>query len=486
MRLIRRTKIQLTIFVIVSLIAGGVMAFGYLRLPSMLFGVGRYKVVLELPETGGLYQSSNVTYRGQEVGRVTEVRLTDTGVEAVLSLNSSVPIPADLDAEVHSQSAVGEQFVELIPRGAGPAPLKDGDVIPLSRASVPPDINSLLNATNRGLEAIPPGNLKTTIDEGYIALAGLGPEFARFVNASTKLAIDAKKNLGPLTTLVDQSKPVLDSQGETSEAIDAWAAHIADITRQLRDNDVAVRGVLDGGPGAAGQVRQVFDRLQPALPVLLANLTSVADVTVTYHPNVEQLLVLLPQSVAILDSALVPDLYSKSIYRGPFTTFDLNINIPPPCLTGYLPPNQQRATALVDHPDRPQGDLYCRVPQDSNYNVRGARNIPCETKPGKRAPTAAMCESDEQYVPLNEGYNWKGDPNATLSGQDIPQAPPRVPTAAVPPLGETASPPIAFAEYDPAAGNYVGPDGQLYTQANLAQQRGPQTWQSMLLPPEGN
>ena len=52
-------------------------------------------------------------------------------------------------------------------------------------------------------------------------------------------------------------------------------------------------------------------------------------------------------------------------------------------------------------------------------NVRGARNLPCETRPGKRAPTVKMCESDETYVPLNDGYNWKGDPNRTYSGQAI-------------------------------------------------------------------
>ena len=80
--------------------------------------------------------------------------------------------------------------------------------------------------------------------------------------------------------------------------------------------------------------------------------------------------------------------------------------------------------------DRPAGDLYCRTPQDSIWNVRGARNYPCITRPGKRAPTVKMCESDEVYVPLNEGWNWKGDPNATLSGQDIPQLPPGSPPAA--------------------------------------------------------
>ena len=82
-----------------------------------------------------------------------------------------------------------------------------------------------------------------------------------------------------------------------------------------------------------------------------------------------------------------------------------------------------------------------------------------------------MCESDEQYVPLNDGWNWKGDPNATLSGQDVPQLPPEPPPAPAAPAPDTAPPPMAAAEYDPATGTYIGPDGQSYTQSDLAQQR---------------
>ena len=74
---------------------------------------------MELPETGGLYGTGNVTYRGVEVGRVQSVGLTDTGVEAVLSLKSGIDIPSDLKAEVHSQSAIGEQYVDLLPRNGG-------------------------------------------------------------------------------------------------------------------------------------------------------------------------------------------------------------------------------------------------------------------------------------------------------------------------------------------------------------------------------
>jgi phospholipid/cholesterol/gamma-HCH transport system substrate-binding protein len=91
-----------------------------------------------------------------------------------------------------------------------------------------------------------------------------------------------------------------------------------------------------------------------------------------------------------------------------------------------------------------------------------------------------MCESEEQYVPLNEGFNWKGDPNATLSGQDVPQPPVAPPPTADPPL---SPPPVAAATYDPSTGTYLGPDGRLYTQSDLATASRHRSWQSMLLPP---
>jgi phospholipid/cholesterol/gamma-HCH transport system substrate-binding protein len=92
-----------------------------------------------------------------------------------------------------------------------------------------------------------------------------------------------------------------------------------------------------------------------------------------------------------------------------------------------------------------------------------------------------MCESDERYVPLNDGNNWKGDPNATLSGQPIPQPLPETPPAASP-----APPPIAIVEYDPNTGTYTGPDGKQYTQTDLTHGANHQKWQDLLVPPNGN
>lgn len=501
MRLNNRIRVQLAVFAVVSLVAALVMSIGFMEVPARVFGIGQYRVTIALPSTGGLYPSGNVTYRGLGVGRVVDVRMTDTGIEADLSLNSDVSIPAEVTARVHSRSAIGEQYVELTPLAdARGVALRDGDVIGIDRTGVPVDISTILDETNRGLSAIPADNLRTVIDESATAFGGLGPELARLVRASTKLASGAKADLQALTTLLDESAPVLDTQSDTAGEIRAWASQLAGITGQLAQRDTAVHRLIEDGAATAGELRQLFERLQPSLPIMLANLVGVAELAVTYQAGVRQVLVLVPQAIAVLGSSLVPGMGVMSAYKGPFVTFDLNLNVPPPCLTGFLPPSQQRSPAFEDYPDRPAGDLYCRVPQDSPFNVRGARNLPCVNKPGKRAPTAKMCNSDEVYVPLNDGFNWKGDPNATMSGQGIPQIDADTPAPVTPPgsipqaapasltppgTSETTGIPIAFASYNPDDGSYVGPDGNVYALTNLAAHRPEQTWQSMLFAAEG-
>lgn len=480
----KRLRLQLAILLLISMVAGTVMSLGYMRLPDLLFGIGHYEVTVELPVAAGLYPRANVTYRGTEVGEVKQVDLTDTGVEAVLSLKSDVKIPSDLNADVHSQTAIGEQFIALLPRNGTSPPLKGGDVIPRNRTTIPPDISDLLAATNRGLQAIPQGSLKTMIDEAYTAVGGLGPEISRFVKGSIALAIDARANLDSLTALIDDAAPVLDTQTDTSSSVQNWAAHLSTITQQLQANDSDVRGILRDGARAFDESRQLFDRLQPTLPILLANLVAIGDVAVAYRPNLEQLLVLMPQGAATQQSIMVANHNTKMDYNGAFLSFNLNINLPPVCKTGFLPAQQQRVPSDVDAPTRPFGDFYCRIPQDHPYNVvRGARNIPCETRPGKRAPTVKMCESDEEYIPLNDGNIWSGDPNATYTGQSVPQLAPGAAASTGQAAPSPAAPPIAVAEYDPATGNYVGPDGNLYSQSNLVHHPEEQTWQSMLTPP---
>ena len=74
-RLIRN---QLILFTVLTVIAVVVLGWYYLRIPAMV-GIGQYTLKADLPTSGGLYPTANVTYRGITIGKVTNVEPTRTG-----------------------------------------------------------------------------------------------------------------------------------------------------------------------------------------------------------------------------------------------------------------------------------------------------------------------------------------------------------------------------------------------------------------------
>jgi virulence factor Mce-like protein len=140
----RFVRIQLVIFTIASIIGVLVMVFAYMQVPTLL-GIGKITVKLELPASGGLYRFSNVTYRGVQVGTVTAMDVSRNKATATLTMNTSPKIPADLQAEVRSVSAVGEQHVELLPRTDSPPYLQDGSVIPMQDTKIPQQVGPMLD-----------------------------------------------------------------------------------------------------------------------------------------------------------------------------------------------------------------------------------------------------------------------------------------------------------------------------------------------------
>jgi phospholipid/cholesterol/gamma-HCH transport system substrate-binding protein len=106
--LTRFIKIQLVLFTVLTVIAVVVLGWYYLRVPSLV-GIGQYKLNAELPRSGGLYATANVTYRGSTIGKVTSVEPTERGARATMSIDNRYKIPVDASANVHSVSAIGEQ-----------------------------------------------------------------------------------------------------------------------------------------------------------------------------------------------------------------------------------------------------------------------------------------------------------------------------------------------------------------------------------------
>src|SRR6202021_1482915 len=185
--LTRFVRIQLAIFAIVGIVGIVAMALFYIQLPTLL-GIGRMTVTLELPSTGGLYRFSNVTYRGVQVGKVTAVALTANGAKATLSLGTSPKIPANLQADVLSVSAVGEQFVDLRPRTDSGPYLHNGSVIAMHTPTIPQAVGPMLDQVNALIKSLPKNKIGQLLDESFQAFTGAGYDLGSLTDSAARIS----------------------------------------------------------------------------------------------------------------------------------------------------------------------------------------------------------------------------------------------------------------------------------------------------------
>lgn len=401
----RFVRIQLILFAVLTLITLVVLGGYYLRLPAAA-GIGQYTLTADLPASGGLYRTANVTYRGATIGRVTAVEPTKAGVQVRMSIDDRYRIPVDATANVHSVSAVGEQYLDLVSDSDQDTYLSPGQTI--TRGTVPEDIGTALDAIDRSLAALPKDKIAGLLDETSQAVGGLGPALHRLVDSTQSLSGELQANTTDINDVIAKSAPLLNSQAASAEQIRQWIHNLNIVATQTAQKDPQLNNVLANAAPALDTTNDLLGGVRESLPQTLANLEVVTGLLLRYRQGVEQVLVLLPQASSVAQTTTLAFPGEARIDLG------LAINQPPPCLTGFLPASQWRSPADTSIAELPSG-TYCKIPQDQPANaVRGARNLPCVDVPGKRAATPQDCRSGQPYVP--QGTNpWYGDPNQVVN-----------------------------------------------------------------------
>lgn len=194
-------------------------------------------MVAEFDTAGGIYETGLVTYRGVTVGRVdsVDVDLADLSapVRITLRIDSDNTIPRNSAAHIRSQSAVGEQYVDLIPRDNGGPALTDGDVLSAKGNEAPTPTKDVLERTMNLVATISPQNLETTVDEVSDGLGQTGDRLARLIDASQRLLELAQIDIGPTTRLIDDAEPLLTTGNRVAADLTSAVANLASFTDQL-------------------------------------------------------------------------------------------------------------------------------------------------------------------------------------------------------------------------------------------------------------
>jgi phospholipid/cholesterol/gamma-HCH transport system substrate-binding protein len=440
--LTRAVRARLAIFALLSVLILAITSVFYIRLPQLL-GFEQYTVTADFADASGLYSNAIVTYRGAQVGKVGAIALRPDGVTVTLNIDDGTSIPANSTATIHSTSAIGEQYVDLVPRASGGGDLHDGSTIPRARTVGLPKTDVLMNKLDALLRSIPRGPLRRSINDLATSFAGSGPDLQRLLDSASVLLDAAHANFGPTRNLINDLGPFLTTQQDLGGQTTSTVTNLASFTHQLVLSNSDIVSLLREVPPLATQVKGVEQDLSPSLNLLLANLTSTGQITDVYVPALKQVLTVYPALVADLIAFAQPTAATGKIPL----YFHLNADDPPECTKGFLPPDKRRDPAFTRPIDTPS-PLYCKEAKSAPPSVRGARNLPCLNNPGVRAATPAAC---------------LGLPEARNASSAAP--------AAVP--------------YAPTTGKVYPPSGAPYVVGDVSSGKEKMTWQQLWLRPIG-
>ena len=391
----RGIKVRLVAFVVLSALGMVYVGASYLGFVDKVLGRG-YTVHVLLPQSGGLFTGSEVTYRGVKVGEVSRMTVNGKGLKVDVALQDEVRVPKTSPVYVHNLSAVGEQYLSFEPVSKQGPMLQDGDTLRGTEDSLPLGEEVLLTNLSRFVSSINGSELNTVVNELGVMFRDNANPLRSMVDSTQAFIEAARANEGPTVDLLHNALPVLQTQADNSANIRSFSNDLAALTGTVASSDANIRRILaQAGPAADEFVRLVRD-LRRLLPPFLTHLVNVSEVLDARLPALEQLLVTFPRLVSAGPSALLSEGDAR------FGRVNLNLNQDPgPCVDGYLPEDGWRDP--IEFGDREDAAKSPPLPSDETFDPW----FPAECNEGPPVNMRGM-----KYAP--EPIDWKSE----LTGDD--------------------------------------------------------------------
>lgn len=388
----KRTKVQLLIFVVITLLGVTFVGARYARLDRLIFD-DSYRVAAHFADSGGIFSGAEVSYRGVTVGQVGELVLTDEGVDVMLDIDDdSAPIPAETKAVVANRSAVGEQYVDLQPRVDDGPYLEDGSEIETAMTQTPIPPMQWLGSLDRLANSVDKRDLVTVVGEMGKAFKGTGESLGQIIDTSNSFIETANANFDVTTALLEDGNTVLTTQLDQASAIQSFARDLSLFSDTLVKSDADLRRVINNGSATADQLRTFLERNEVNLGDLINNMVTTGEVTGRHIEGTRMILIAYPYVVAGGYTVLGKD-PRTGLYDAHFGL--ITQSEPHVCTEGYESTDDR---SPHDRGNRPMNvKAHCAEPQDKS-NARGAQHSPKYRGMASRAPVVAAYDAETGTV----------------------------------------------------------------------------------------
>lgn len=253
-------------------------------------------VTVELEQTGGLFEGSNVTYRGVSAGTVDAIRSDGSRVTASISLDPSARIPADSAARVRSLSPAGEQYLDFQPSGDRRPWLVDGDRVAVGRTSTPTSVATALGAVDDLMSQIDRDDLATVLDELHTAFAD-PDDLGSILTAGDSIVRTLDEKWPQTERVLENGRTVLRTGVDRTDQFTQLTGSLRSLTASLEDYDPQLRTILKRTPGQIDELRSFTAMLTAVLPDALRGADQLTAVVAARDQHVRELLKTFPRGL---------------------------------------------------------------------------------------------------------------------------------------------------------------------------------------------
>ncbi|BBX18790.1 mammalian cell entry protein [Mycolicibacterium duvalii] len=353
----RRAWLSAGALVLTFVIATAYLFLGALQVNPL---ASSYRVTVSLPESAGLLPNQNVTMRGVPIGRVERLDITPAGVNAVVSVDSSVAVPASSAVRVSGLSPAGEQYLDFVAESDQGPYLTDGSVVAQDNTTVPVSLAELLANADGALRQVDTEKLELIKSE--LSLTEAGPQkLADIIDGGTFLLSTLDSVLPETTSMLRTSRVVFTLAADKNAGIGVASQNLDQTFAGVNRMREGFRTLTEQTPQTLTSVDNLFADNSDTMVSLLGSLASTSQLLYLRVPAL---------------NALFPDYRTSVLDAIGATMHDSGLwaigDIYPRYSCDYGTP--RRPPASADFPE-PYLYTYCRD-DHPGVLVRGAKNAP--------------------------------------------------------------------------------------------------------------
>lgn len=223
---------------LVALVVAGLLGLVVLGISVIPFGKDSYSAMLA--QTAGLRVSEDVKVHGVPVGEVTKIELAGDQVKVTFTVDKGVRLGKETRASVKVATLLGTHYLDVAPEGSGELT----STIPLSRTSVPYNLQDVLEKGTGNLQELDPLLLARALTEASKTLdatsAGLGPALEGVARLSEAVVSRSDQT----AELITATRKVTDQLGESSVDIVSLMKSANLVTEEIISRREAIHTLL--------------------------------------------------------------------------------------------------------------------------------------------------------------------------------------------------------------------------------------------------